>query len=381
MRRRFLMNDEYFFGKPKKTKYHYDEKSFVKPGDIESRYITGSEGGYTYISALCPVFEIGGIKHPDMNMGEYYRLDADKKESYTDAHKWLAQSTAGGSLRFYTDAKTVALKVTYRGCNLGMHHFCDRGVYGFDTYVGSGTDRRYTGRMMQTFADNPKENTQVIDLLGGGTELLIEFPLYGGIEKLEIGLPEGCLVSAPAPRTFAPCAFYGSSITQGGCVSRPGTMYSNILCRALDCDNVNLGFSGSAFGEQYAAENLVSRELSCFVMDYDYNSRSVEELQTTHLPFYETVRKGHPDMPIILMSHPCFWEAGEGDRVKSGIVKATYDIAVTRGDNVYYADGGEFFPRPMRDLFTVDNLHPNDLGHYYMAKAVWPLLKKALIRG
>ena len=49
-----------------------------------------------------------------------------------------------------------------------------------------------------------------------------------------------------------------------------------------------------------------------------------------------------------------------------------------RGDNVYFIDGGRFFPAPMKDLFCVDNLHPNDLGHYYMAKAIYPVLARAL---
>ncbi|MDD4125928.1 MAG: SGNH/GDSL hydrolase family protein [Eubacteriales bacterium] len=370
--------DDFFFGTPKVNEYKYKKDNFIKPDEISVDYITGKDDNYTYIDARFPIFEIGGIKHPDENGGEYYRLDADKKEKYTDAHKWLAQSTSGGSLRFYTNAENVALKVTYRACNLGMHHFCDRGVYGFDMYIGSGTDRRYTGRQMQTFADDPKENNQVIDLPGEATELLIEFPLYGGIERLSVGLPEGCFISKPAPRKYKPCAFYGSSITQGGCVSRPGNMYSNILCRALDCDNVNLGFSGSAFGELYAAENLASRELSCFVMDYDYNALSLENLESTHLPFYEAVRKGHPAMPIITVSHPCFGEAKEGDTARRDIVKATHDMALSRGDNVYFVDGCDFFPMPHRDLFAVDNLHPNDLGNYYMARAIWPLLSKAL---
>ncbi len=360
--------------------YAYDAGSFVNLYDIDAKYITGRDDNYVYVDARYPVFEIGGIKHPDNNGGEYLRLDADKKETYTEAHRLLAQNTSGGTLRFYTDAKSVSLKVKYRACILGMHHFCDRGVYGFDMYIGSGTDRRYTGRQMQTFADNPNENNQVIDLPGTATELMIEFPLYGGIEILSLGLPEGCFVASPAPRRIKPCTFYGSSITQGGCVSRPGNMYSNIVCRALDCDNVNLGFSGSAFGELYAAENLASRELSCFVMDYDYNARTLEELQNTHLPFYETVRAGHPDMPIIIMSHPCFWEPKTSDFARRDIVKATYDKAFLRGDNVYFIDGGEFFPHEMRDLFAVDNLHPNDLGNYYMAKAVWSAMTEAMGR-
>jgi hypothetical protein len=370
--------DDFFFGLPKQSDYKFDKADFVSVSDVSEKYIDGKDDKFIYIDARWPVFEIGGILHPDKNSGEYFRLDAAKKDIYTDAHKWLGQSTAGGTLRFFTNAGEVALKVTYRGVILGMHHFCDRGVYGFDMYTGTGTDRRYAGKQMQTFAENPKENCQVLELGGNETELTINFPLYGGIEKLSIGLPADCFVSKPSPRKFKPVAFYGSSITQGGCVSRPGNMYSHILCRALDCDNINLGFSGSAFGETYAADFLGTRELSAFVMDYDYNSPNPESLKATHLPFYEAFRKHHPDTPVVMVSHPCYKEPNENDKLRRDIVKASYELALSRGDNVYFVDGCEFFPKPYGDLFSVDNLHPNDLGNYYMAKVIWPELKKAL---
>lgn len=370
--------DNFFFGKPKGRNYDYNKHKLVRAEDICKKYIDEQDEKYVFLKSENSIFAIGGIKKPSENYGEYYRLDASKKNDYTDANRSLAMCTPGASLRFYTTADHIFLKVKYRNCLIGMHHFCDRGVYGFDMYTGNGTDRAYCGAMMQTFAEDPKESNSRLNLPTGGTELMIEYPLYGGVESVSIGIPKGALIGKPAPRKVKPVAFYGSSITQGGCVSRPGTMYSNILCRAVDCDNFNLGFSGSAFGEQYSAEWIASLDLSCFVMDYDYNSRSLEELQNTHLPFYETVRKSHKDMPIIIVSHPCFWDAAEGDFKKRDICKATYDMAKQRGDNVYFVDGCDFFPSPMKDLFCVDNLHPNDLGHYYMAKAIYPVLAKAL---
>ena len=368
--------DNYFFGKPEKTKYEYN--GLTKISEFESKYVVGENDKYVFIDADNPVFDMGGILRPSENHGEYYRMDVARRDDYVDGKDWLSRQTSGGSLRFYTDAKEISLKVKYRSVSLGMHHFCDRGVYGFDMYTGSGTDRKYCGAMMQTFADDPNENEKTLVLHGDPTEVLIEFPLYGGIETLAIGFPKDASVARPAPRAYKPVAFYGSSITQGGCVSRPASMYSNIICRALDCDNVNLGFSGSAFGEQFCAEWLAKRDISCFVMDYDYNARSLDELQNTHLPFYETVRKAHPDIPVVFVTHPTFWETNGNDIKRVNIVKATYELALSKGENVYFVNGCEFFPSPMKDLFCVDNLHPNDLGHYYMAKAIYPVVKDAL---
>ena len=372
--------DNYYFGKPRESAYDYSGSEHIDAEKINKKYITEISGEYVFINADNDIFEIGGVLPPHKNHGEYYRLDTSKRSEYHDGKDTLSECTAGGTLRFYTNAERFMLRVKYRGCCLGMHHFCDRGVYGFDMYIGTGTAKKYCGAMMQTFADNPVENAQVLKMPSGEKEVTVEFPLYGGIKTLEIGIPRGAFVAKPAPRTFKPVAFYGSSITQGGCVSRPGSMYSNIICRALDCDNINMGYSGSAFGELYVADWIASRDISAFVMDYDYNSRSVKELDSTHEEFYKTVRAAHSDIPIIIVSHPCFWDVTEGDRKKSGICRRTYLRAKKNGDNVFYVDGGKFFPAPMKDLFCVDNLHPNDLGHYYMAKAIFPVLKRALDR-
>ena len=76
------------------------------------------------------------------------------------------------------------------------------------------------------------------------------FPLYGGAAKVEIGLKEGCMILPPLPhKTNLPVLFYGSSITQGGCASRPGNAYTSMLCRKVDAEQINLGFSGSGRGE------------------------------------------------------------------------------------------------------------------------------------
>lgn len=333
--------------------------------------------GKFYFDAKNRVFTIGGIEHPDGNNNEYYRLNAFTKELYSDANRGLAECTSGASVRFVTDANEFYLKVTMRGAQTGMRHFADRGAYGFDVYVGSEKNRKYCGKMMQMLTD-PTGFEDTLSLPAGEKEVMIELPLYGGVSELLIGFPAGTYVKSAPQRTIAPIAFYGSSITQGGCVSRPGSMYSNIICRALDADCLNLGFSGSAFGEQYAAEYLAKRDFSAFVMDYDYNARSLEELQNTHYEFYKTVREAHTSEPIIIVTHPYYAEENDSDVARKNILRETYEKAVANEENVYLVDSECFFPAEMRDLFAVDNLHPNDLGHYYMHLAILPVVKKAL---
>ena len=207
----------------------------------------------------------------------------------------------------------------------------------------------------------------------------INLPLYSGIEKLEIGFPEDAKIGNPTPRTVGAIAFYGSSITQGGCVSRPANGYANIICRALDADCVNYGFSGSAMGEIAVAEHIATRDLACFVMDYDYNSPTPEHLESTHEPFFKTIREKRPELPVVFVTHPFYSDATANDKKRIEIVRKTYENAKNSGDkNVYFVDSSDYFTKEMRDLYAVDNLHPNDLGQFSMAETIFPAVKKAV---
>ncbi len=338
-----------------------------------------SDDGFVYIDIQQPPFKLGGLIEPKYNNGEYYRLDAANKEVYSNENRRLAACTSGGSVRFLTDTNKISVKITLRGACVGMHHFCDRGVYGIDIYVGTGTNRRYVGKMMQTFAEKPDFNVGTVDLPFGINEVQINLPLYSGIEKMEIGFPEDSKIGEPSKRTVGDIAFYGSSITQGGCVSRPANAYANIICRALDADCVNYGFSGSAMGELSVARHIATRDLACFVMDYDYNSPNAEHLERTHEPFFKLIREKHPDLPVVFVTHPFYSKPTEDDIERIMIVRQTYENAKQNGDeNVYFVDSSKYFTPEMRDLYAVDNLHPNDLGHFSMAETIFPAVKKAI---
>jgi len=364
---------EVFDGKTEKLDY-------IPVADIDGKYVEEKTKEHIFVNILSPLFAIGGITHPDDNCGEFYRLDASKKDVYSEQNRFLASCTAGAQVRLNTDADSVIIKIWLRSAITGMNHFTNRGVYGLDMLVGAGNNRRYVGAPMQTFAESSTYNEGVLNLPKGEKEVLINLPLYGGLTKMAIGFPAGAKIAKPADRTVKdPVCFYGSSITQGGCVSRPGNMYSHILCRALDADCMNLGFSGSAMGEQSVAEYIGTRKISAFVMDYDFNSPTAETLRQTHEPFFQTVRKAHPDVPVIFVTHPYYYEENENDRKRKDVIRATYENAIASGDqNVYFVDSETFFPLEMRDLYAVDILHPNDLGHFMMAKAIYPALANAL---
>ena len=193
-------------------------------------------------------------------------------------------------------------------------------------------------------------------------------------------MDEGAKLESPTPYKYEkPIVFYGSSITQGGCASRPGTVYSAILSRKYDFDYINLGFSGCARGEKEMAEYIAGLDMSVFVYDYDHNAPSAEYLKQTHEPFFKIIREKHPDIPIICMTMPNPNPIWEPEKRKE-VIKATVDNARARGDkNVYYIDmSGYLEKHDVLNESIVDAAHPNDLGFYFMSLAVEEVLKNLL---
>jgi lysophospholipase L1-like esterase len=112
-------------------------------------------------------------------------------------------------------------------------------------------------------------------------------------------------------------------------------------------------------------------DMSVFVMDYDHNAPDAEYLRKTHKPLFETVRKAHPNLPIIIISAPDVDLDLENKLERRRICYQTYLDARSGGDNnVFFIDGFKIFDGPHRDACTVDGCHPNDLGLSRMADAV-----------
>ncbi|MCQ2456006.1 MAG: SGNH/GDSL hydrolase family protein [Clostridia bacterium] len=325
--------------------------------------------GIRFFDAKEKPFRICGLMRED---DRYVRMPGEVAARVNDGVKDLNSCTAGGRVRFVTDSPYVAIAVKYN-VMYRMPHCANTGGIGFDLYA----DDLYAGTFIPGDSDTLES---VVDLPDKGTHTMtIHFPLYGGVDELFIGLKEGSvLLPPPDYRTEKPVVFYGSSITQGGCASRPGNAYDNIISRILSCEHVNLGFSGSARGEKEIAEYIASLDMSAFIFDYDHNAPNPEHLEKTHEPMFKVIRKAHPDLPVIMLSRPNYHLDGNGIR-RMEIIRKTYENAVAAGDkNVYFIPGPDLIEERIRECATVDGGHPNDSGFVSMAYAVERVLKNVL---
>lgn len=339
-----------------------------------------------YFDVTNAPFSLEGFPWGDPKKFEFYRLPADMKEDVdvNSGALWNGHNfTSGGAVRFCTDATFITIRAKlHESCD--MSHMPRAGSAGFDLYVGTlGGTAHHVG----TVQPNPKEKDVERILFSCPAwssemrEWMLNFPLYGGVETVEIGIPPEAKILAPEPHKEKPILFYGSSITQGGCASRPGNNYCSMLCRAVDAEQINLGFSGCGKGEIAVAKAIASLDLGAFVMDYDHNAPDLEHLTKTHEPFFKEIRKERPDLPIIMMSMCNIWgdRNYESDCKRREMIRRTYENALSAGDkNVYFVDGETLFGLNDREACTVDGCHPNDLGFYRMYETVLPVLRNAL---
>lgn len=321
-------------------------------------------------------FIINGIFY-DEKTRQYLRMPWDIADKVSEGVSYLNTNTAGGRVRFQTDSSFIGIRAVMNTNSL-MSHITLAGQSGFDMYRKKEMDdmaiycHTFMPPMgMHTGYDSPYQTE------GKMAEYTINFPLYDGVKELYIALKKDALILPPNPYKYAdPIVYYGSSITQGGCASRPGNSYQAIISRRLDVDHINLGFSGNAKGEDVMVQYLAGLKMSAFVCDYDHNAPSLDYLKATHMPLYRAIRKEQPKLPIIFVSAPDVlinpvWAE------RRSVVRDTYETALREGDRqVYYIDGGELFAGEAWDSCTVDGCHPNDLGFYRMAMRIEKELQK-----
>jgi hypothetical protein len=218
-----------------------------------------------------------------------------------------------------------------------------------------------------------------------GTPCLVNLPLYNGVRSFTLGIDPAATISALPPRASGvtkPVVFYGTSITHGGCCSRPGLSFVNIIGRQLDVPVVNLGFSGCGLMEFEMSEHLARIDASCYVLDCLWNMGSTKEggrkgrcVEENYERFIRNLRAKRPDVPIV-MAEQCDVFCG-APNTKDRFMKALYKKLRAEGwrDLVYL---------PKTDMYTgdfegtVDGCHPNDLGMMSMAKAFGAAVKTAL---
>jgi lysophospholipase L1-like esterase len=315
----------------------------------------------------------------------YRRLPKATHEKLPAAVDQLADCTAGGQVSFRTDSRQVAVRVELAG-PADMNHMPATGQCGFDLYEGpplrqhfhnvTKYDHRRTSYETLLF-DHPETKLR---------DFTLNFPLYQGVRLVRIGLAPGARIAPPRPWAVrGRIVVYGTSITQGGCASRPGMAWTNILNRALNVEVANLGFSGSGKGEPEVLR-LVAQvaDARLFVLDYEGNAGGREQLERTLPESIRILRQTHTHTPILAVSRIPYaadltHAQSRRQRGLSRDMQARLIDALRRaGDpNVHFLGGATRLGAGF-DECTVDGVHPNDLGFMRIAEALEPEVRRLL---
>ncbi|TAJ11931.1 hydrolase [Marinilabiliaceae bacterium JC017] len=312
----------------------------------------------------------------------YERLPKTLKGEIRDRLWYLGTNSAGLYLRFRTNSTSVHAKWEV-STNTVLNHMPFVGVKGLDLYcyqdgqwlfVNSGkpTAKKTTGLIM----DNMK---------GEMREYMLYMPLYDGLTSLEIGVDSASVLEQPvidSPKAQKPVVFYGTSITQGGCASRPGMAYTNILGRKLDRQVINLGFSGNGQLDYEIAEVMAAADASVFVLDFVPNVNKTQILEKTE-KFVNIIRAQHAETPIIIVGSILFphsrFDLKMADVLKQknealkGICQKMKKEGVKK---LYYVTPDKLIG--LDGEATVDGIHMTDLGFTRYSEKMYPIIRKRI---
>ena len=300
-----------------------------------------------------------------------------KAEKLVRSAVWnLSKNSAGLGIRFRTDAKTITIRYQVDG-RLAMNHMPATGVSGVDLYVKS-EEKWLWCRGGYQFKDTIQYHFTMNGLPKKVYEYQVLLPLYNTVKNLKIGIPDGHIFEFIAPRKEKPIVVYGTSIAQGGCASRPGMAWTNILSRKMDYPIINLGFSGNGRLETEVIDLLTEIDASVYILDClpnlsPHGESAKEDIQKRIQKSVTTLFKKRPHALILLVEH-----AGYSDGLVDSKRKNTYEtlnswtketyeeLKKTGFNNLYLLTKEEI--GLTNDAF-VDGTHPTDLGMQQYAEA------------
>lgn len=321
--------------------------------------------------------------------GYFTRLPADLQGVVRKAVWDLGQNSAGLAIRFRTNSKCIGAE--WRPLNnFGMSHMTPTGVRGLDLYALVDGEWLFVGAGQPN--GKKSRNVFIRKMDGQMREYIMYLPLYDGVKNLSIGIDSTAVIEKPHVADLVPSeknlpiVFYGTSVTQGGCATRPGMAYPSIIERKLHRETINLGFSGNGRMDKCLGEKIAKIPASMYVIDCLANCTSqIVKDSTEH--FIRAIVEANPDVPVLMVSNYCYpyqyldaqfqidtpeenaiWKEFAQKFRKEGYKNVRYIDAYAKGNMKKSPIGPDHEG-------TVDGVHMTDLGFQRFAKFLLKYIK------
>ena len=323
------------------------------------------------------------------------RIPLNFKDSVSSKLLDQAHCTSGKAFRFATDSRAIAVRYSLL-THMHMMHMADTGIKGTDLYIWDDDSQswQFVNCNRPVNPDNNKQSRKetvqskvYVDRLDGKMhEYMIYLPLYDGVRWIEIGVERNSTITQPklnSPREDKKFVFYGTSIMQGGCASRPGMASTSIIQRDLDVECVNLGFSGEGRMDLCMARAMASiPDVAAYILDPIPNCTK-DMCDTLTYGFVNTLRTLRPEVPIFMVEGLMYSYAkyssyySEYLPQKNDAYHKNYlKLKSENPENLYYITCNDLYGP--NNEGTVDGIHLTDLGFWWYAQKLEPYLRAVL---
>ncbi|MFA6662387.1 MAG: SGNH/GDSL hydrolase family protein [Bacilli bacterium] len=267
----------------------------------------------------------------------------------------LSKCPAGMSISFKTDSQFIKIKASLAG-GAYMSHMTSVATIGFDIYLKE--DNKYTFLNCTKVMSKDYDVVLLTNLDKKMREFKLYFPLYQQLNEAYVGIDEKSSFAFEKVKGKAIVA-YGTSITQGGCASRPGMAYTSIIARETGYNVINLGFSGSCKLEENMAKELNKIDYELLILELEANSPSLEYMKNKLTTFLSILNK---KTPIILISH--FFDSMSLVKASLNTERLDYETLQKQIPGVQFISGTSLLDDSEG---TVDGVHLSDLGFNIVA--------------
>lgn len=178
--------------------------------------------------------------------------------------------------------------------------------------------------------------------------------------------------------------FIGGSITQGFSATDPEKCYAARTFGWLkkvfpntefDYVNAGIGATDSQFGAARVQEDLLRRLPDLVFVEFSVNDHSTPHFCETYEGLVRQIY-GSASAPAMVLIHNVYYDTGKSAAYYHAQIGRHYDLpCISMQNSIYPAVAAGRLPA---EKITADFLHPNDLGHEFMASVITNFLEKVI---